>query len=98
MNPNSIVVEGVVTPEGTLQLTGTISLPAGKVEVTVRSFTAPVAQEDWWQFMLRSRRELEATGTHFLNEHEMNAQLEWLRESDRIDDLLQQADRDRPAC
>lgn len=46
--------------------------------------------------MQRTRRELEAAGHPFMNEEEVNAHIEWLREGDQIDDLLRQADKDRP--
>jgi hypothetical protein len=52
-------------------------------------------REDWWQFMQRTRRELEAAGHRFMNEQEVNTHIEWLREGDRIDDLLSQVDEDR---
>lgn len=45
--------------------------------------------------MQRVRRELEASGAPFLNEAEMQTHLEWLRASDRIDDLLRQAEEER---
>jgi hypothetical protein len=46
---------------------------------------------------------LEAAGSHFMNEEEVNAHIEWLREGDAIDDLLRQAEeerqrQERPGC
>ena len=38
------------------------------------------------------RRAAEAAGSTFMNEEEVNAHIEWLREGDRIDDLLRQVD------
>ena len=42
MNGNPIVLEGMVTPEGSLQLTGKVPLPAGKVQVTLEPLRAEV--------------------------------------------------------
>ncbi len=43
-------------------------------------------QEGWWPYMQRVRAEREAAGYHFMNEAEMQAHLDWLREEeDRID-------------
>jgi hypothetical protein len=44
------------------------------------------------EFVQRSRRELAAAGSHFMDEQEVNAHVEWLREGDTIDELLRQAD------
>jgi hypothetical protein len=100
MHGNEVVLGGVVTPEGTLQVSGKVALPPGKVEVTVRSVPETTAGEDWWQFMQRARRELEAAGHRFVSDADADADahLEWLREGDRIDDLLREVDRDRSAC
>jgi hypothetical protein len=38
---------------------------------------------------------LEASGASFMNEDEMQTHLEWLRESDRIDDQLREAEEAR---
>ena len=45
--------------------------------------------------MERTRRELEAAGSRFMNEQEMNAHIEWLREGDQIDEMLQEHDAER---
>jgi hypothetical protein len=92
-----IVVAGTLKPDGTLELDQKPLLVPGRVTIVLRqeSTTAP-AQEDWWQFMQRTRRELDAAGSRFLNEEEVNAHLGWLREGDPIDDLLRQAEGGRP--
>jgi hypothetical protein len=87
------IVQGTLKPDGTLELDQKPSLPPGRVTVVLQQQAEPSPpQEDWWQFMQRARRELEATGQPFMNEEEMNAHIELLREGDRIDDLLRQAD------
>ena len=97
MSLQEIVVAGTLKPDGTLELDRKPELPPGRVTVVLRQESEAAApQEDWWQFMQRTRRELEATGHRFMNEEEVNAHIEWLREGDPIDDLLRKADEDRP--
>lgn len=88
----TVTVQGTLKPDGTLELDQKPSLPPGRVTVVLQqaAHSAP-SKEDWWQFMQRARRELEAAGAPFLNVEEMAAHLEWLREEDRIDELLRQA-------
>lgn len=96
MSLHEIVVEGTLKPDGTLELDQKPNLPPGRVQIVLRQESEPIPPtEDWWQFMQRARRELEEAGSHFMNEDEMNAHIEWLREGDRIDDLLRQADHER---
>jgi hypothetical protein len=97
MSVQEIVVAGTLKPDGTLELDHKPSLPPGRVTVVLRqeSEAAP-PPEDWWQFLQRTRRELEAAGHPFMNEQEVTAHIEWLRERDHIDELLQQADGGRP--
>ncbi|HQR06804.1 MAG TPA: hypothetical protein PLN21_08285 [Gemmatales bacterium] len=87
------VLEGTLKADGTLELDKPPQLPAGRVTVVLRSQTiAPAQHEDLWQFMQRSRRELEQSGAKFMNEQEVQAHIEWLREGDAIDDWLQRQD------
>lgn len=97
MSLSEIIVEGTLKPDGTLELDQKPNLSPGRVKVVLRQESALVQplQEDWWQFMQRTRRELEAAGHHFMNEEEVNAHIEWLREGDRIDDLLREVDEQR---
>jgi hypothetical protein len=53
-------------------------------------------QENWFQHLQRIRAEREACGYPFMNEAEASDHVEWLREGDRTDDLLRQADEERP--
>jgi hypothetical protein len=96
MSRTEVIIQGMLHPDGTLELDQKPNLSPGRVTVVLRPESQPTPpQEDWWQFMQRARRELEAAGTHFMNEEEVNAHIEWLREGDRIDDLLRQADEER---
>jgi hypothetical protein len=97
MSLDEIVVDGTLKPDGTLELDQKPSLPPGRVQVVLRPAQEPApAQEGWWPYMQRARRELEERGAHFMNEEEMNAHIEWLREGDRFDDLLRQSGQESP--
>ena len=104
MSGSTVVVRGVVTPNGTLELEGKPDLPVGPVEVVVRPLPAALATgEDWWQYLQRARRELEAMQYPFLNEAEVTAWVEELRaDDDRIEEAYRQAEkehqRERPGC
>src|SRR5262249_21290901 len=104
MSPTQIEVTGTLQADGTLVLDQTPNLPAGRVRVTVQVVEpAPPPAETLLEFVQRSRRELEAAGSPFMNEQELNAHVEWLRQGDSIDELLGQAEeerrrRERPGC
>jgi len=101
MSTFEIVVDGTLRPDGTIELDAKPRLPPGRVQVVLRtespqSVTAvPTASENWWQFMQRTRRELEASGSSFMTEDEVNETINWMREDDRIDDLLRDAGQPR---
>ena len=86
-------MEGTLKPDGTLELDAKPSLVPGRVTVVLRQETeAPPPQEGWWPYLQRIRAEREAAGYPFMNEEEVNAHIEWLREGDPIDDLLREPD------
>jgi hypothetical protein len=91
-----VVVEGTLKPDGTLELDRKPLLSPGRVTVVLRKeFQPALPQEDWFQHLQRIRAELEASGYPFMNEDEANAHIEWLREGDRIDDLLRDMDENQ---
>jgi hypothetical protein len=93
MSGTTVVVRGVVKPNGTLELEGKPNLPVGSVEVVVRALPAASnTGEDWWQYLQRARRELETMNYPFMNEAEVTAWIEELRADDeRIEDAYRQA-------
>jgi hypothetical protein len=61
-----VVVRGTLKPDGSLELDSPPNLPAGPVEVVLRSLVSPDPDnEDWWQYLQRVRAELEAAGGPF---------------------------------
>ena len=51
MNGKPVVVEGIVEPDGTLKVEGKISLPAGKVRVTVASLLLNPEDHPFFQML-----------------------------------------------
>jgi len=88
------VVLGTLKPDGTLELDRKPNLSPGRVTVVLRqeAEALPPPQENWFQHLQRIRAKREAEGYPFMNEAEMNAHIDWLREGDRIDDLLQEVE------
>src|SRR5882672_5329306 len=85
MSSIPVIVHGVVKPDGTLEVVGTVSLPAGPVQVQVQS-ASPPPQEDWWQYLQRCRAELEASGATFRRGVDIAAEMEQIRgEHERVD-------------
>jgi hypothetical protein len=82
MNETPKIVRGVLNPDGTLVLDERPSLPAGRVEVTIRPLEKQGEAEDWWAYMQRARAELEAAGHGFRTKEEIDADIENLRDWD----------------
>ena len=94
--PTQAIVQGTLKPDGTLELDQKPNLEPGRVTVVLNRVPEPTqAKENWFQCLQRIRAEREAAGYPFMNEAEMNAHIEWLREGDRIDDLLRPAEEGR---
>jgi hypothetical protein len=98
MSLSEVVIEGTLKPDGTLELDQKPKLAPGRVRVVVQPVegtTQPATEESLWQFMERTRRELEAAGSHFMSGEEVQDHIDWLREPDRSDEMLRQGDQER---
>ena len=86
MSLTEVVVVGTLKPDGTLELDQKPSLPPGRVTVVLRpeSEAPPPPQEDWFQFLQDARKKMEEAGCQFMDENELQAHIDWLREGDRI--------------
>jgi hypothetical protein len=96
MSLNEFVVQGTLRPDGTLELDQKPDLSPGRVTVVLRQQpqTSP-PKGDWLQHLQGIRAEREAAGYPFMNEAQTNQHIAWLREDDRIDELLREADQER---
>ncbi len=97
MSLNEVITEGTLKPDGTLELDHAPNLVPGRVTVVMRQKSEATGStgEDWWQFMQDARKRMQEAGCQFMDEKEMNAHIEWLREGDRIDDLLRDVNEQR---
>jgi hypothetical protein len=97
MNLTEVVLQGTLKPDGTVELDEKPNLSPGRVTIILRQPSqATPPTEDWFQHLQRIRAEREAAGYPFLNEAETTAHVEWLREADRVDELLGEADQQPP--
>jgi hypothetical protein len=90
MSQIETVIAGTLNADGTLDLDRKPNLPPGRVTVVLRqeSGEKSVVAENWFEFMQATRKKMAVAGCHFMAEKEMQEHLDWLREGDRIDDLL----------
>ena len=87
-----VVVRGTLKPDGSLELDSPPNLPAGPVEVVLRSLSLPThSSEDWWQYLQRVRAELEAAGGPFRTEEAIDQERQDFRVGDeRIEEMYRQ--------
>jgi hypothetical protein len=79
----TLILTGEVSRDGKLRVELPEGTLPGPVEVTLRPLTSePPAQEDWYQFLLSARARMEAAGCRFMNDAEVQAYIEELREDD----------------
>ena len=64
MSRTQVELTGTLRPDGTLALDERPDLPPGRVRVIVQAVPEAAPKEDWWEFMQRARRELEAGHDH----------------------------------
>ena len=92
MSLSEVHVEGTLNQDGTLHLDTKPNLSPGRVQVVLRPGSqTSTAPGNWWQFMQAARREMEVAGCGFLDDRAMKEQVDWLREEDRIDEMLRES-------
>ncbi len=97
MTIQSTVIRGQLNPDGTLELESRPELPAGPVEVTIRAIGQPSSpSENWWDFLQRTRKELQAAGSPFMSEDEVQVHVEDLRSGDERLDAIYRRLEDEP--
>ena len=87
MSLTETVIEGTLKPDGTLELDVKPNLPPGRVKILLRQEAPTKPQlEDWWQYMQRTRLELEAMKYSTMTESQVQSHIEWLcGDDDRIE-------------
>ena len=91
---SSLEVLGTVRADGTLELDEKLSLPPGRVKVRVdpAPVTEAIPAEGLVEFVDRLRSEMEAAGSYFMNDEEVNAWIDELRSDwDEREESLERA-------
>ena len=96
---------GTVGQDGTLTLDQKVTVAPGRVKVRVESVSAPAPPtETLVDFVDRTRREMAAAGSGFMNDEEVTAWIDELRaDDDRIENAYQEMAEDvrkgtKPEC
>jgi hypothetical protein len=91
MNAAAVVVEGTVQPDGTLEVTQKVDLPAGRVHVTVEPVAEPVQPDRFWRMMESIWAAQLASGRPSRTREEIDAEVEALR--DESEEEMQAVER-----
>jgi hypothetical protein len=96
MSAASIVMEGTVKPDGTLELDQLVKLPAGRVRITLQPVPEQTQGQDWWQNLQAARAVLESRGTGFRSQAAIETEREDFRSGDeRIEDVYRAIEEER---
>lgn len=79
MSVATVIVEGVVKPDGTLELPRKLDLPAGRVQVTVQCVTESAQPDRFWKMMESLWADLRADGRTPRTQQEIDAEIDALR-------------------
>ncbi len=79
MRAAAVIVEGIVKPDGTLEVPQKLDLPAGRVQVSVQSVTEPTQPDRFWKMMESLWADLRASGRTPLTPEEIDAEIDALR-------------------
>ena len=96
MNATAIVVEGQVQPDGTLEVTQKVDLPAGPVNVTVQPVPEPVQPDRFWKMMELIWADRRASSRPPRTREEIDAEIDALR--DEAEDEVKAVERLQDDC
>jgi hypothetical protein len=91
MNTTTVVIEGTVRPDGTLEVTQKVNLPAGRVHVTVQPVAEPVQPDRFWTMMESIREARLASGRAPRTREEIDAEIMATR--DEAEEEMQAVER-----
>jgi hypothetical protein len=80
MSTTVVTVEGVVRPDGTVEVVEKVSLPAGKVQVTLIPWPALPQDDPFWQMMQKIWDGQKARGHVARSELEVDSEREAMRD------------------
>jgi hypothetical protein len=79
MNTPAVVLEGRVQPDGTLEVSAKVDLPAGPVQVIVRPAPEPVQPDRFWKMMESIWADRRASGQPPRSREQIDADIEAMR-------------------
>jgi len=102
METQSVTVQGIVLPNGSLQIVGPVQLPPGPVEITIRPAEQVEGGEDVLAVLARIRVEQNASGFVPRSAEEIDASVremrdEWEERQVAIEMLQEECRRQRQA-
>lgn len=80
MSTTSVVVEGTLRSDGTLELAGKPNLPPGRVRVTVETIEPAAPPGDVWDYLERVRADNLARGFRGRSKEEIDAEINAMRD------------------
>jgi hypothetical protein len=89
-------MRGVVKPDGTLEVTEKLNLPAGQVQVTVRPLSESVQPDRFWKMMETIWSDLQASGRAPRTREAIYKEINALREE--AEEEIQAVERLQQAC
>lgn len=96
MSLSEVLMEGTLKTDGTIELDRKPDLEPGRVSVILRPVCEQRPAEDWWQYLQRTRQELEQQNYPTMTEQEVESHVNWLRgDDDRIEDVYRQIEEER---
>jgi hypothetical protein len=106
MSATPLTIQGTVNPDGSLALDEKITLPPGRVQVTLAPLEKPLPpREDTWSVLERIWKENEALGLKPRSREEIDADINALRDeleehANQVEALQEQAQRstEKPGC
>jgi hypothetical protein len=64
MSAQTVILRGMVRPDGSVEVPGKVEMTPGPVEVTLRAVpTTTTAASDWWEALQRLRAQQAASGS-----------------------------------
>jgi len=80
MNNLHAVAEGTLKPDGSLEVIEKFGLPPGRVRVTIEVLSAASSEEDWFEYLQRTRTERESAGAKFRTREEIDSEIDAMRD------------------
>jgi hypothetical protein len=96
MSGATLIVEGVVKPDGTLEVPQKLDFPAGRVLVTVRSLTEATQPDRFWKIMESLWADLRSGGRTPRTREEIDAEIDAL--GDEAEEEMQAVERLQEEC